>query len=92
MRFCRTTKHRISSTPDLSVKQVNYIMLASEGQTDQIRGNYMHIKIIPELRSDWIIVINKENGRSMLLCRNNDVVGRAMAEAAAAGARLEVAV
>ena len=35
----------------------------------------MHIKIIPELRSDWIIVINKENGRSMLLCRNNDVVG-----------------
>lgn len=52
----------------------------------------MRIKIIPELRSDWIIVINKENGRSMLLCRNNDVVGRAMAEAAAAGARLEVAV
>ena len=38
----------------------------------------MHIKIIPELRSDWIIVINKENGRSMLLCRNNDVVGRMM--------------
>lgn len=52
----------------------------------------MHIKIMPELRSDWFIVIEKDSRESVILCRNNDVVGRAMAEAAAAGARLEVAV
>lgn len=52
----------------------------------------MHIKIIPELRSDWFIVIEKDSGESVILCRNNDVVGLAMAEAAAAGARLGVAV